>query len=163
MSRPCGGRQCGALSLECRLVRTAREFPVLVAVTQRAVPSRREALEGMGCEVVEFGGQAPGSVPIGSLLEELGRRGMTNVLVEGGGRVLGSFLDEGQVDRAEVFIAPIIEGGDHPHTAARGRGRGMMNEALRLRDVELDRIGEDVHIRGRLPQPWRIRAGFAEE
>ena len=88
---------------------------------------------------------------------------MTNVLVEGGGRVLGSFLDEGQVDTVEVFIAPILEGGDHPRTAARGQGRTLMNEALRLRDTEVNRVGEDVHIRGRLPQPWRIRAGFPEE
>ena len=35
---------------------------------------------------------------------------MTNVLVEGGGRVLGAFLDAGQVDAVEVFLAPIIEG-----------------------------------------------------
>ena len=88
---------------------------------------------------------------------------MTNVLVEGGGRVLGSFLDEGQVDAVEVFIAPILEGGDHPRTAVRGRGRTLMREALRLRDTEVDRVGEDVHIRGRLPQPWRLRAGFPEE
>ena len=45
---------------------------------------------------------------------------MTNVLVEGGGRVLGSFLDEGQVDAVDVFIAPIIEGGDHAEHAGRG-------------------------------------------
>ena len=67
------------------------------------------------------------------LLEELGRRGMTNVLVEGGGRVLGSFLDAGQVDAVEVFIAPILEGGDHPRTPVRGAGRALMNESLRLR------------------------------
>jgi diaminohydroxyphosphoribosylaminopyrimidine deaminase/5-amino-6-(5-phosphoribosylamino)uracil reductase len=151
------------LSIGSKLARTAREVPVIVAVTKHAVSSRREALVRIGCEVVEFGGPGSGLVPISSLLEELGRRAMTNVLVEGGGRVLGSFLDEGQVDAVEVFIAPILEGGDHPRTAARGRGRTLMNEALRLRDAEVNRIGEDTQIRGRLPQPWRIRAGFPEE
>ena len=58
---------------------------------------------------------------------------MTNVLVEGGGHVLGSFLDAGQVDAVDVFIAPILEGGDHARTAARGRARALMSEALRLR------------------------------
>ncbi len=38
-----------------------------------------------------------------------------------------------------------------------------MSEALRLRDTEVNRVGDDVHVRGRLPQPWRIRAGFREE
>jgi diaminohydroxyphosphoribosylaminopyrimidine deaminase / 5-amino-6-(5-phosphoribosylamino)uracil reductase len=151
------------LPIRSKLARTAREVPVIVAVTKHAVASRREALARIGCEIVELGGSGSGSVPISSLLEELGRRGMTNVLVEGGGRVLGSFLDEGRVDAVEVFIAPVLEGGDHPRTAARGRGRTLMSEALRLRDTEVNRIGEDVHIRGRLPQPWRIRAGFPEE
>ena len=58
---------------------------------------------------------------------------MTNVLVEGGGQVLGSFLDEGQVDAVEVFIAPILEGGDHARTAVRGRGVSLMRDAARLR------------------------------
>ena len=47
---------------------------------------------------------------------------MTNVLVEGGGRMLGSFLDAGQVDEVDVFIAPILEGGDHPRTRRSGAG-----------------------------------------
>ncbi len=99
------------LSTASNLARTAREVPVIVAVTERAVSSRREELARIGCEVVAV---RRFRLRLGSrlttLLEELGRRGMTNVLVEGGGRVLGSFLDEGQVDAVEVFIAPILEG-----------------------------------------------------
>ena len=63
---------------------------------------------------------------------------MTNLLVEGGGRVLGSFLDGGQVDEVEVFVAPILEGGDHRSTAGPGRGVDRMSEALRLGDVSID-------------------------
>ena len=85
---------------------------------------------------------------------------MTNVLVEGGGRVLGSFLDAGQVDAVDVFIAPILEGGDHARTAARGRGSHADGEALRLDGIEVSRVGGDVRIRGRLPQPWRIERAF---
>jgi len=88
---------------------------------------------------------------------------MTNLLVEGGGRVLGSFLDAGQVDAIEAFIAPILEGGDHSRTAARGRGRALMRDALRLRDREVTQVGEDIHVRGSLPQPWRSSAGFPAE
>ena len=88
---------------------------------------------------------------------------MTNVLVEGGGRVLGSFLDEGHVDAALAFIAPILEGGDHPRTAIRGHGHTLMSESLRLKDVRVDRVGDDLAIRGRVPQAWRLLAGFATE
>jgi diaminohydroxyphosphoribosylaminopyrimidine deaminase/5-amino-6-(5-phosphoribosylamino)uracil reductase len=146
------------LGLESRLVRTATDVPVLVAVTDRAPLGRRDRLAGAGCEVLAFPGDGP--VPLAPLLDELGRRGMTNLLVEGGGRILGAFLDGGHVDAVEVFIAPILEGGDHPRTAARGSGHRLMSEAPRLRDVRVDRIGDDTHIRGRMPQPWRLRAGF---
>jgi diaminohydroxyphosphoribosylaminopyrimidine deaminase/5-amino-6-(5-phosphoribosylamino)uracil reductase len=168
-ARPAGPRcparivldSTGRLPLTSNLARTAREVPVLVAVNERASPSRREGLERVGCEVIELPGS--GSVPIPALLEELGRRDMTNLLVEGGGRVVGSFLDAEEVDAVEVFIAPILEGGDHPRTAARGRGRTWMRDALRLAQPEVTRVGDDVRIRGRLPQPWRIRAGFPQE
>jgi diaminohydroxyphosphoribosylaminopyrimidine deaminase/5-amino-6-(5-phosphoribosylamino)uracil reductase len=146
------------LPLASKLVRSAREVPVLVAVTERAPTRRREELARRGCDVLAF--PSADMVPVPALLEELGRRGMTNILVEGGGRVLGSFLDAGQVDAVEVFLAPILEGGDHAHTAARGRGCARMHEALRLREPEVSRVGDDVRIRGRLPQPWRIQAGF---
>jgi len=148
----------GRLATDTILVRTAAEVPVLVALTDRAPRDRLERLSSAGCEVLAFPGSGP--VPIPALLEDLGRRGMTNVLVEGGGRVLGSFLDAGEVDAVDVYVAPILEGGDHPRTAVRGAGRALMGEALRLKDVRLDRVGDDASIRGRLPQSWRLLAGF---
>jgi diaminohydroxyphosphoribosylaminopyrimidine deaminase / 5-amino-6-(5-phosphoribosylamino)uracil reductase len=149
------------LASASNLVRTAAEVPVVVAVTDRAPVDRRDRLASAGCEILALPGNNP--VPVGMLLEELGRRRMTNVLVEGGGRVLGSFLDESHVDAVEIFVAPILEGGDHPRTPVRGAGRALMNESIRLRELRLDRIGDDAHIRGRLPQAWRRRAGFATE
>lgn len=146
---------------ESLLVRTAAEVPVLVAITERATPERRRRLEAARCELASFPGNGP--VPLTLLLDELGRRGMTNVLVEGGGRVLGSFLDEGHVDAVEVYVAPILEGGDHARTAVRGTGHALMRDSPRLRDVSIDRIADDVLIRGRLPQPWRLGAGFPSD
>ncbi len=145
------------LPIDSALVRTVTEAPVVVAtVAGRAPADRCDRLARLGCEILTFPGDGP--VPIVPLLDELGRRGMTNLLVEGGGRVVGSFLDAGEVDAAEVFLAPIVEGGDHPRTAARGVGCLRMNEAPRLEDVAIDRIGDDVHLRGRLPQPWNPKA-----
>jgi diaminohydroxyphosphoribosylaminopyrimidine deaminase/5-amino-6-(5-phosphoribosylamino)uracil reductase len=146
------------IATSSRLVQTARQSPVLVAVTDRASLARREQLIQLGCEIVAYPGLGP--VPIPALLDELGRRGMTNVLVEGGGRVLGAFLDAGEVDTVEVYIAPLLEGGDHLRTAARGQGRTFMRDALRLRQVHVSQVGEDLRVRGFLPQPWRAQAGF---
>jgi diaminohydroxyphosphoribosylaminopyrimidine deaminase / 5-amino-6-(5-phosphoribosylamino)uracil reductase len=149
------------LSSSSRLAKTAREFPVIVATTEQASPRDRERLSGLGCEVLALPGNA--RVPVDTVVDELGRRGMTNVLVEGGGRVLGAFLDAGQVDAVEVFIAPSIEGGDHAQTAARGRGLNFMREAARLRGIEVTQVGGDVHVRGWLPHAWRTQVELMED
>ena len=141
------------LPIDGRLAGTAREVPVLVAVTDRAAPGRRVALEALGCELLPFPGD--GSVPIVPLLEELGRRGVTNLLVEGGGAVLGAFLDARAVDEVDVFIAPIVEGGSGRFTPARGAGAPSMAEALRLDRHEVVVIDGDVRLRGTLPGAWR--------
>jgi diaminohydroxyphosphoribosylaminopyrimidine deaminase/5-amino-6-(5-phosphoribosylamino)uracil reductase len=148
----------GRLPISSQLVRTAREVPVLVAVSDRATESSRKRLSDHGCEIIAVPGT--GRVNVGSLLTELGRRGMTNILVEGGGRVVGSFLDEGHVDAIEAFVAPVVEGGDHARSAVRGKGREFMGDSLRLRDVDISQVGGDVLIRGWLPQEWRGRAGI---
>jgi diaminohydroxyphosphoribosylaminopyrimidine deaminase/5-amino-6-(5-phosphoribosylamino)uracil reductase len=146
------------LPLSSRLVQTAAECPVLVAVTNTADPLRCAKLREHGCEVVVFPDSA--KVPVIALLEELSRREMTNVLVEGGGRVLGSFLDAQQVDAVDVFIAPIVEGGDHANTSIRGEGCQTISDALRADGVTVTQVGSDVRLRGHLPQPWRKLASF---
>jgi diaminohydroxyphosphoribosylaminopyrimidine deaminase/5-amino-6-(5-phosphoribosylamino)uracil reductase len=160
-ARPPGPRVAARLVLDasarlpvsCKLARTAREVPVWVAVTGRAPPERVEALAALGCEVLAFPGDGP--VPIASLLDELGRRGVTNLLVEGGGQVLGSFLDAGEVDAVEVFLAPVIEGGEHPFGPARGRGVAMMADAARLDRHEVRVIDGDIYLRGTFERPWQ--------
>lgn len=135
-----------------RLAQSAREAPVCVVVTGRAPHDRCEALRALGCEILAFDGD--GAVPIGSLLEALGGRGFTNVLVEGGGRVLGAFLDADEVDAVDVYMAPLLEGGDHRFTPARGKGRARMADAARLRAQEVSIVDGDVRVRGTFARPW---------
>jgi diaminohydroxyphosphoribosylaminopyrimidine deaminase / 5-amino-6-(5-phosphoribosylamino)uracil reductase len=148
------------LPLSSRLVQTAAECPVLVAVTDSAGDLECSNLRAHGCEVVVF----PKSrrIPIGPLLEELSRRGMTNVLVEGGGHVVGSFLDAHQLDAVDVFIAPVVEGGNHSNSPVRGAGCQAMSDALRLAQVDVTQVDVDLRLRGSVTQPWRVLAGFAD-
>ncbi|WZP01050.1 bifunctional diaminohydroxyphosphoribosylaminopyrimidine deaminase/5-amino-6-(5-phosphoribosylamino)uracil reductase RibD [Isosphaeraceae bacterium EP7] len=139
-----------------RLARSAREIPVIVGVTDRAPSDRRSSLIDAGCEVIEFGGM--GSVPILALLKTLGDRGMTNLLVEGGGRVIGSFFDAGQIDELDAYLAPILEGGEHGRGPMLGRGSALMSEARRLVDCRYEILDGDVRIRGTLSAPWRNSA-----
>lgn len=142
----------GRLPTTSRLARTAREIPVLVALTERAAPERCEALAAVGCEIVSFPGHGP--VPILPLLDELGRRGMTNLLVEGGGRLLGAFLDAGQVDAVDVYIASLVEGGQPAFTPAQGHGRSLMADAPRLERQQVSLIDGDVRLQGVFPRSW---------
>jgi diaminohydroxyphosphoribosylaminopyrimidine deaminase/5-amino-6-(5-phosphoribosylamino)uracil reductase len=169
-ARPPGPRVAARVVLDslCRLppssqlARNAREVPVLVAVSPQAPEDRKAALRDLACEVLICPG--PQRVPIRPLLEELGRRGMTNVLLEGGGLVLGSFLDAGEVDEVDAFIAPIVEGGDHTRTPARGRGVPRMTDAARLDRVRHETIDGDLMVHGVLSQPWRsLLAHLGEE
>ncbi len=133
-----------------KLAGTARAIPVLVATTAAAPRERVDRLAGLGCEVLVLPESPPGRVAVGPLLDELGRRGMTNVLVEGGGLVLGSFFDAGEVDEVDIFLAPIIEGGSHDFTPARGLGVDAMSEALRIESPAVSRVDDDLRIQGRI-------------
>ena len=140
------------LRRDSQLVRSAREVPVWVAVNDRADTARRAALEASGCAILSFPGSA--RIPVPALLGELGKRGATNVLVEGGGRVLGSFLDAGQIDAVDVFIAPVLEGGGSSLGPIQGRGLTRMADAFTLERREISIIDKDIRIRGSLPAPW---------
>jgi diaminohydroxyphosphoribosylaminopyrimidine deaminase/5-amino-6-(5-phosphoribosylamino)uracil reductase len=139
------------LRLESRLVRSAGETPVWVAVTERADAERRAALTARGCEILAFPGG--GLVPVVPLLEELGRRRVTNLLVEGGGTVLGALLDAGQVDAVDVFVAPILAGGAAAPGPARGSGCQRIAEALRLDRLEASIIDGDLRLQGTITPP----------
>jgi diaminohydroxyphosphoribosylaminopyrimidine deaminase/5-amino-6-(5-phosphoribosylamino)uracil reductase len=132
----------GRLQESSQLVRTARETPTLVV---SAKP--QTALAERGCEVLVVPSDDKG-VSLTALLEELGQRRMTNLLVEGGAGVLGSFLDARLVDEVHVFLAPRLAGGRDARTAIAGIGVERMAEALALSDVRVERVEEDVYLHG---------------
>lgn len=161
-ARPPGPRQparivldgAARLPVESRLAQTARDARVWIAVTGQAPVDRLASLAALGCEILEFPGN--GRVPVLPLLTELSRRGVTNLLVEGGGQVLGAFLDAGQVDAVDVYIAPTLEGGEHPFSPARGHGRPTMSAVARLDWHEVTPLEGDIRLQGTLPASWRI-------
>jgi diaminohydroxyphosphoribosylaminopyrimidine deaminase/5-amino-6-(5-phosphoribosylamino)uracil reductase len=85
-----------------------------------------------------------------SLLDELGRRRLTNVLLEGGAEVLGSFVDEDAIDEYHVFISPRIAGGREARPAVGGLGVEKMADALKLARWEFETLDGDLYVHG-----WR--------
>ena len=119
----------------------------LVATVADAPAPWLAAIEGLGAEVVAFPRDGE-HLDLAALLAELGRRDILTLLVEGGGVVLGSFLDHALVDKLHAVIAPIIIGAADAPAAVAGKGAYRMSNALRLRDITLDRLGEDLLITG---------------
>ena len=111
----------GTLPAGCQLLATAGTAPVIVAT----LPGRGEDARRQGCEVLELPAQN-GRPAVAELLRELGRRRMTNVLVEGGAAVLGSFHDAGLVDELHVFMAPKLIGGTAALSPVGGLGLGFV-------------------------------------
>jgi len=128
------------------LPRDARLFrggaPVLcVAPAGTRLPS--------GVEVVRCG--ARGRVEVRRLLRLLYRRGVRRILVEGGGALLGSFLDGGLVDQAALLLAPKLIGG--AGALVTGRGLGSMEEAARLEHARVEALGADLLVEGYVSRP----------
>jgi diaminohydroxyphosphoribosylaminopyrimidine deaminase/5-amino-6-(5-phosphoribosylamino)uracil reductase len=82
------------------------------------------------------------------MLDDLGLRGILTLLVEGGGVLHGSFFDQRLVDKVHAIIAPMIVGASKAPAAVQGRGAAYMRDAVRLRDVTVERLGEDVLVTG---------------
>jgi diaminohydroxyphosphoribosylaminopyrimidine deaminase/5-amino-6-(5-phosphoribosylamino)uracil reductase len=80
--------------------------------------------------------------PLAAVLEDLGKRGITSVLIEGGGNVLGQAVDARLIDKLQLYLGPILTGG--PVIAFPGRGAETAANAPRLRRVSYQQIGQSV-------------------
>ncbi|MCS7303957.1 MAG: bifunctional diaminohydroxyphosphoribosylaminopyrimidine deaminase/5-amino-6-(5-phosphoribosylamino)uracil reductase RibD [Thermoguttaceae bacterium] len=137
------------LASESQLVQTARQWPVWVAVGPEAAESDCRRLELAGCELLFLPGQTYLDRLL-MLLDELGRRRMTNLLVEGGGRVLGTLFDLKEIDEVHIFIAPKLFGGAEAPVPLAGLGIQQLSEAAWVEPFQVQRLGQDVYLSGRV-------------
>jgi diaminohydroxyphosphoribosylaminopyrimidine deaminase/5-amino-6-(5-phosphoribosylamino)uracil reductase len=134
----------GELPAGCQLLRTLDQAPVMVAT----LPGKGRELRSLGCDVLELPEEHDG-VSVGELLAELGRRRMTNVLVEGGSQVFGSFVDRRLVDEFHVFLAPHVLGGLWAQSPVSGIGFASIKDAWSLAEWHVESVGADVYLRAR--------------
>ena len=122
----------------------------IVATTEGADEGRARKLRERGAEVWRLP-SAEGRVDLRALMAELGRQGFLSVMVEGGAAVAASALKAGLVDQAQVFIAPRVIGAG---LGAIGDLRvEKVAEGLRLTDVEIERVGDDLLYMARVVSP----------
>ena len=120
---------------------------VLLASGGSLAPEVRQVLAGSGAEILELP-SPEGRVDLKALVTALGARGITSVLVEGGGALLGALFDQRLVDKVIAFVAPLIIGGQDAGTAVAGVGVETIREALRLERLSWERFEDDIMIIG---------------
>jgi len=123
---------------------------VLLATSDRARGDRVREFEKLGVPVAVLPA-VHGRVGLLDLLRHLGGREVISMLIEGGASMHGSAFDQRLVDKVYAFVAPRIIGGIEAPAAVGGHGVDRLDDALSLRDVEVERIGPDIVISGYCP------------
>lgn len=125
-----------------RNAQVLRDTNVIIATTSGAPKSKIKNLEKRGIRVLVFKGA---NVPIPQLLSGLRRQEIISIFVEGGGEVLGSFIDAKVADAAYIFIAPILVGGKGAASVG-GNGVQKIAQSFRFKNVSAKAVGNDVFI-----------------
>lgn len=136
-------------STHSQLALSCVQGPVLIATSEKSNPEKMQKMREMGIEIL--------AIPEDQLqhslryvLQELGKRNMTNVMVEGGQSLLGAAFDEELVDEVHCFIAPKVLGGLHARHPLGGAGCEWMRQSQNLVDPVVLQSGSDVYIHGLL-------------
>jgi len=133
---------------DCRLLSTTKKTPVLILTSQNTIdaqPEAAEALVAKGAELLVFP-DTPGQSNLCFLLDELSKRGIAQLLVEGGPTVISSFLKERLADEICVYIAPEILGRQGAVNIAEPMKE--LTEAVGLHYVDIKNFDGDVRISG---------------
>ena len=128
---------------ESQLARTTAESPVIIFTGENIDESKAQKLEHQGVEIVRSG-----TVDLKAVLQELSKRSVQSVLVEGGSEIAGSFIDSRLVNKVTFFVAPKIIGGRAAPGAVGGEGASTMAEALGVECLEVIKRGDDFEITG---------------
>lgn len=131
-----------------QLAKSVDMGPVIVVTTSAADAKRADLLAEAGVEVLRLAAGSDGRPDLTALLAELGRRRMTNLLVEGGSAIHGAFRDANLIDEVHAFIAPKLVGGASAPSPIGGAGASEIPQTSSLQHVELQTLDGDVYLHG---------------
>lgn len=122
----------------------------IVATTDKADKDKILKLQAQDVDVIVVDKDKNDKVDIEKLLDILGQQNICSILVEGGATLSGSFVAKKLVDKVYFFIAPKIIGGKEAKTPVAGTGILNLQEALALKDIQIEKLEEDILIIGRV-------------
>jgi diaminohydroxyphosphoribosylaminopyrimidine deaminase / 5-amino-6-(5-phosphoribosylamino)uracil reductase len=141
----------GRLPLQSKLVQDARRVPLTIVVSRAAPRAATDAFETHGAEVIV----APGEhqpARVCSALDQLGAAGVTSMLLEGGPRLAGAFLDAGEIDEIRLFLAPLLLGERTARVPIEGEGVDLIADAVRAQTLDCERVGDDLLVSARVKE-----------
>ena len=137
------------LPLSSALVTSIDEAPLIVVCAPEAASAGRDGLEKAGAEVIVATGHNDRERLVAAL-DELGRRGIQDLLVEGGPTFAGALFDAGEVDEVRLFIAPLFVGAAEARAVLEGDGAMRIADGVRPLATDFEQVGEDILVRARL-------------
>jgi diaminohydroxyphosphoribosylaminopyrimidine deaminase/5-amino-6-(5-phosphoribosylamino)uracil reductase len=138
-----------SLSENSKLAQTATEQPVLLWSGPDHDARQTARLRDLGVDV-QICDETDRNARLKALLKHLGDKGATNVLVEGGGELLGSLADLRQIDQCEIFVGPKLIGGNEAPGPLGGLGIPKLGDSPQVHAVVIKQLGQDAHISCRL-------------
>jgi len=132
-----------SISSDARILNLNSQAPTIIATTKGVSLSKyKELAKKAEILMVNEGDK----VDLFKLLKILGERKITSILVEGGATLNSTFLSQGLVDKFHLYYAPLIIGGTRAPGFIGGLGPASLEEALRLKDLSIEKIGSDILI-----------------
>ena len=129
--------------LNAKIFSNARIYPVIIATTKNVSRTKIRRYEAKGARFL-FLTSKKKNVDLRHLVKVLGRMTISHILVEGGGELIASLIEERLADRFLFFIAPKIIGGRTAITPVEGEGIKNMTEALLLNNVRVRKFEDDI-------------------
>ncbi|MGE7023511.1 bifunctional diaminohydroxyphosphoribosylaminopyrimidine deaminase/5-amino-6-(5-phosphoribosylamino)uracil reductase RibD [Solibacillus cecembensis] len=124
-------------------VANTTDAKTIIVTSLEAPKEKAQSLVAQGVEVLRVG-KNEGGLNIEEMLTQLYERGITDILVEGGGAINASFLRAGFIDKFIVYIAPKVLGGEHSINPFRGEDVSSMDAAMQLNFSDVQKIGDDL-------------------
>lgn len=134
------------IPLDSKLIKNNDKLTI-VATTLSSSEEKKQVLRGLGVGVIEVS-EKNNRVNLKELVKILGQEGIDSILIEGGGTLNFSALEENIVDKAIFYIAPKILGGENSKSCIAGIGFSKLDDAVNLKDLSYRKIGEDLVVEG---------------
>ena len=140
-----------SISPKAKILNLTSTAPTIIATTKNAPIDKIKVLASKG-EIIQV--NEGDQVDLLQLFKILGERKITSILVEGGGILNASIVSQGLMDKLYLYLAPILIGGQEAPGFIGGAGISKLQEALRLGDINIEKIGQDILITGKVIDKW---------